>query len=139
MTTKEELVNRLKQGRLRIGNKESQPASKAIVEEPTATGKPIRRRKAITEYCVWCCNGNKAEVSKCPSINCVFHPVRLASLSSKGLSLKKLVKQKCLDCSGSRILATTCMYTTCILNKIITHKKSKHLLRSNSISTTIPT
>ena len=36
-----------------------------------------RPLRAIREKCLDCCCGNRAEVKRCPAVNCTLHPYRI--------------------------------------------------------------
>lgn len=37
----------------------------------------LRPLRAIREKCLDCCCGNRAEVKRCPAVNCTLHPYRM--------------------------------------------------------------
>ena len=53
--------------------------------------------KSIRKFCLWCCCGNYTEVKLCPAADCPLHKRRLGK---GGDRLLKIIRAKCLDCSG---------------------------------------
>jgi len=103
--TKEQLIERLRQGKLNPSNKPK---------------KPKGRRGLILAYCEWCCCGDKGEIKQCPNTTCSLFSVRLRKLSSKAISLKQAIKNKCYDCVGGysrgELSFRKCQETTCALH-----------------------
>ena len=68
--------------------------------------KRITPGKAIKQHCLWCCNGKRIEVQKCPTKNCLFYKHRLG----KGRPSVKLIKKFCIGCSGGIRDAKKCLW-----------------------------
>lgn len=81
---------------------------------PKAPRKKLSRKKAIRDFCLWCCCDSQLEVRECLNEDCALHKVRKSSLSSKGLSLKRIIRDKCLNCSNTK--TRNCEETSCALH-----------------------
>lgn len=60
--------------------------------------------RSIREHCLWCCKNSNQEVAQCFTTKCPLYPARFGrGVKGKGYRLLKIIRQKCLDCSGFEI------------------------------------
>jgi hypothetical protein len=81
---------------------------------PKTIRQKVSRKKAIKDFCLWCCCSSQLEVRECLNDDCALHKVRKSSLSSKGLSLKRIIRDKCFNCSNTK--TRNCEETSCALH-----------------------
>ena len=54
----------------------------------------ITRSKAIRMKCIDCCCGNRAEVRKCPSMDCPLYPFRMGNENKAKVLMMNVEQQK---------------------------------------------
>lgn len=84
-----------------------------LKKKPKDLKTPLR---SLRDYCLWCCNGNDAEIRGCPATDCSLWVFRMGRGSrGKGGTLKP-IRAKCLDCSTySPAEVTACGFRECSL------------------------
>lgn len=73
--------------------------------------------KSIKEHCLWCCNGQRKEVTLCPAKRCPLFQYRKGKMPKiQKPSPLKAIRARCLDCVGlSPSEVQNCAYSTCAL------------------------
>ena len=66
-------------------------------------------RKAIRRKCLYCCLNSREEVNLCPVEACGFWPYRFGKKPAR----LRVIRQKCLECSGSAQNVKDCFAYWC--------------------------
>lgn len=93
---------------------------------------PIR---AIRAKCVDCCGDSIYEVKNCLSIECPLYEYRFGKNpyfnTGKSVPILKVVRTKCVECSGTRTEADTCPIKDCPLYSF---RKGKNPYRKRKLT-----